>query len=302
MNILSFDVGGTSIKYGIVNEHSEISMKGSIKTPDNENSFLEVINSIINKCDSKLNKISIAMPGFVDKKNATYLYGTNIKYKIDFNKIKDFNYSDFIIDNDGNVAAYAEYQLNYKDKVKNLIMLTFGTGIGGGIINNGNLVRGNSNAGELGHILISEKTEIVCNCGKKGCLESIVSARSWTERCKDLSHEEPDSELAILFSEKKVGSILFNQNINLTKKQIAVKDEIITYISRGLVSIFEIFNNELFILGGSMSKEPYDLVKLIKHNIDKNFEFIGREFPDIKISNFQSDSGLIGAALLAQHE
>jgi predicted NBD/HSP70 family sugar kinase len=69
-----------------------------------------------------------------------------------------------------------------------------------------------------------------------------------------------------------------------------------------LVSIYEIFNNELFILGGSMSKEPYDLVKLIKHNIDKNFEFIGREFPDIKISNFQSDSGLIGAALLAQHE
>ena len=302
MNILSFDVGGTSIKYGIVNEHSEIKFKDSINTPSNEDSFLEIINSITSKNKMKFDKISVAMPGFIDKQNAMYLYGTNIKYKIDFKKINNFSHSNFVIDNDGNVAAYAEYHLNYRDKKTNLIMLTFGTGIGGGIINDGKLLRGNSNAGELGHILISDNIEIICNCGKNGCLEAIVSAKKWTEVCNELSLKEPDSELAILFQQRKVGSILFDEKVRLTSVQILARDRIIKYISRGLVSIFEIFNNELFILGGSMSEEAYDLVNLIQQYIHNNFEFKGRVFPDIKISNFQSDSGIIGAALLAQHE
>ena len=302
MNILSFDVGGTTIKYGIVSEHSKIIFKGNVKTPENEDSFLEIINSIASQNKAKFNKISVAMPGFVNKKNAIYLYGTNIKYEIDFKKINNFDHSKFVIDNDGNVAAYAEYHLNYKDKLKNLIMLTFGTGIGGGIVNDGKLLTGASNAGELGHILISDETEIECNCGKRGCLESIVSARSWTEECKTLSLSEPDSDLASLFKQKKIGSVLFNEQLELTAKQIAVRNKIINYISRGLVSMFEIFNNELFILGGAMSAKPYDLVKLIKENVDSSFKFTARVFPDIKISKYQSDSGLIGAALLAQHE
>ena len=302
MNILSFDVGGSSIKYGVVNKNSEILSKGSAKTPENEKNFLELINLVIDQSEVKFNKISVAMPGFVNKKNGVYLYGTNIKYEIDFKKINNFDHSKFVIDNDGNVAAYAEYNLNYKDKITNLIMLTFGTGIGGGIINSGMLVRGVSNAGELGHILISDKIKNECNCGKTGCLESVVSARIWTEECKALALNEPDSDLAKLFIQKKVGSILFNQEIKLTSNQIAARDNIINYISRGLVSMFEIFNNELFILGGAMSAEPYGLIDLIKKNINTQFEFTARVFPDIRISDFKSDLGIIGAALLAQNE
>jgi len=77
---------------------------------------------------------------------------------------------------------------------------------------------------------------------------------------------------------------------------------IISYISRGLVSIFEIFNNELFVLGGSMSSQPYSLLNLIKDNIDSNFTFTARVFPEIKISKFKSDSGIIGSALIAQND
>ena len=93
-------------------------LRGNVKTPENEDSFLEIINSIASQNKAKFNKISVAMPGFVNKKNAIYLYGTNIKYEIDFKKINNFDHSKFVIDNDGNVAAYAEYHLNYKDKLK----------------------------------------------------------------------------------------------------------------------------------------------------------------------------------------
>ena len=87
MNILSFDVGGTTIKYGLVNQDFEVLSKGSIKTPDNENNFLNIIDTVASKYLDKFEKISIAMPGFVSKKESKYLYGTNIKYEIDFRSI-----------------------------------------------------------------------------------------------------------------------------------------------------------------------------------------------------------------------
>ena len=74
------------------------------------------------------------------------------------------------------------------------------------------------------------------------------------------------------------------------------------YLSRGLVSFFEIFNNEIFVLGGSMSDKPYDLVELLNESILKNYKFKAREFPLIEISNFKSDAGILGAAILALNE
>ena len=114
MNILAFDVGGTSIKYGIVNEYSEVLLKGSITTPGDESSFLETVNKIISTNQNSFDKISIAMPGFVNKQDSSYLWGANLKYAIDFTKINGFDFSKFSIDNDGNVAAYSEYLLPLK--------------------------------------------------------------------------------------------------------------------------------------------------------------------------------------------
>ena len=134
MNVLAFDVGGTSMKYGIVSSSLEIVKKGILDTPNNEIEFLNAINQIIESYKNDYEKISIAMPGFINKNENKFLYGTNIKFEVDFKKIINFNSDNFYLDNDGNVAAYAEYIQKYKNEYNNLIMLTFGTGIGGGII------------------------------------------------------------------------------------------------------------------------------------------------------------------------
>ena len=303
MNILAFDVGGTTIKYGIVNEHSEVISKGSVATPNNEKSFLDTVNKITSTNQNNFEKISIAMPGFVNKQDSSYLYGANLKYAIDFKKISGFESSKFSIDNDGNVAAYSEYLLHYSTQFSNLIMLTFGTGIGGGIISGGKLIRGSGSAGEIGHMLSSKgNKEYLCNCGKIGCFEASTSAAVWTKECKSLTEKYTETELAMKFSEEKLGSIIFDKSINLNREELATRDEIITNISNGLVSLFEVFDNEVFILGGSMSEKPYDLVILVKEDIKNRFKFPSRVFPQILISTQKGEAGIVGAALIAQNE
>ena len=302
MNCLSFDVGGTTVKYGVIDESYKILKKDKILTPENENDFIYSLSNIVQENQSIISKVSVAMPGYVNSANNKYLYGPHLKYDIDFSKLSNFTDYKFHLDNDGNVAAYCEYFLNYKTKYSNLIMLTFGTGVGGGIISEGRLLRGRGNAGEIGHMLTSNDREIEGDSGKKGSFESSVAASVWTKKCEELTQENQDSELAKIFATKNVGSVLFDNTLNLTNSEQAARDEIIQNISNGLLSLFEIFDNEAFILGGTMSSEPFDLIELLESDIKSRYKFPSRNFPEIFIASQGEDSGIIGAAALAFNE
>ena len=302
MNCLSFDVGGTTIKYGVINDRYEVLLKDKIPTPKDEAQFIESISEIIQKNIENISKVSIAMPGYVNIANNKYLYGPHLQYGIDFSKLSNFSEYEFHLDNDGNVAAYCEYFLNHRNKYSNLIMLTFGTGVGGGIISEGKLLRGQGNAGEIGHMLTSNDREVEGDGGKKGSFESSVAASVWTKKCLELAKQNQDSELAKIFAIKNVGSVLFDNTLNLTTLETDVRDEIIQNISNGLLSLFEIFDNEAFVLGGTMSSKPFDLIELIQSDIKKRYKFPSRKFPEIFIASQGKDSGIIGAALLAKNE
>ena len=302
MNCLSFDVGGTTIKYGVINDRYEVLLKDKIPTPKDEEKFIESVSEIIQKNIENISKVSIAMPGYVNIANNKYLYGPHLQYGIDFSKLSNFSEYEFYLDNDGNVAAYCEYLLNYKTNYSNLIMLTFGTGVGGGIISEGKLLRGRGNAGEIGHMLTSNDRSVKGDSGKKGSFESSVAASVWTNKCSELTEKNKDSELAKKFANKNVGSVLFDTTLSLTDLEASVRDEIIQNISNGLLSLFEIFDNEAFVLGGTMSSEPFDLITLIEEDIKNRYQFPSRNFPEIFIASQGEDSGIIGAAAISFDE
>ena len=302
MNCLSFDVGGTTVKYGVINASYKVLKKDKFPTPENEEKLIELFSEIIEDNLSDISKVSVAMPGYVSVASNKYLYGPHLQFDLDFSKLSNFSDYEFYLDNDGNVAAYCEYFLNYKNKYSNLIMLTFGTGVGGGIISEGKLLRGQGNAGEIGHMLTSNDREVEGDSGKKGSFELSVAASVWTKKCIELSEENHDSELAKIFAIKNVGSVLFDNTLSLTNSETAVRNEIIQNISNGLLSLFEIFDNEAFVLGGTMSSEPFDLIKLIQSDIKKRFKFPFRNFPEIFIASQGEDSGIVGAAALAFNE
>ncbi len=302
MNCLAFDVGGTYVKYGLVNQDLSILENHKFNTPKNESDFINEFSKIIVQNEHKFETVSIAMPGFINKLEKKFLFGTNIQFSIDFKKLMNFNSYNLYLDNDGNVSAFSEYFQYYRDQFSNLIMLTFGTGIGGGIIANKKLLQGSGSAGEIGHILTSIDNSILCNCGKNGCFEASTAATVWTNKCQELSDLEPNSELAQRFKIENVGSILFDDSIKFTSLQLDEINIIIQNISNGLVSLFEIFDNEIFVLGGAMSSSPYSLIKLIDKDINSRFKFPSRIFPKIEISLQKGDSGIIGAAALAFNE
>lgn len=302
MNCLAFDVGGTYVKYGLVNQDLSILENHKFNTPKNESDFINEFSKIIVQNENKFETVSIAMPGFINKLEKKFLFGTNIQFSIDFKKLINFNSYNLYLDNDGNVSAFSEYFQYYRDQFSNLIMLTFGTGIGGGIIANKKLLQGSGSAGEIGHILTSIDNSILCNCGKNGCFEASTAATVWTNKCQELSDLEPNSELAQRFKIENVGSILFDDSIKFTSLQLDEINIIIQNISNGLVSLFEIFDNEIFVLGGAMSSSPYSLIKLIDKDINSRFKFPSRIFPKIEISLQKGDSGIIGAAALAFNE
>ena len=302
MNCLSFDVGGTNVKYGVINASYKVLKKDKFPTPENEEKLIDLFSKIIDDNLSDISKVAVAMPGYVSAANNKYMYGPHLQFDIDFSKLSNFSDYEFYLDNDANVAAYCEYFLNYKKKYSNLIMLTFGTGVGGGIISEGKLLRGQGNAGEIGHMLTSNDREVEGDSGKRGSFELSVAASVWTKKCIELSEENHDSELAKIFAIKKVGSVLFDNTLSLTNSETAVRNEIIQNISNGLLSLFEIFDNEAFVLGGTMSSEPFDLINLIQNDIKNRFKFPFRNFPEIFIASQGEDSGIIGAAALAFDE
>ena len=289
MNILAFDVGGTTIKGGLVNEKLKIKEKFIEDTPKREDTFLSLVEEIYNRFSDETDKVSLGMPGFVDNENHIFKYGTNMQFSIDFKKLRFNEEKKIYLENDGNLAAYYEYFLHFKNDYKNLIMLTFGTGIGGGIIYNSEIFKGSGNAGEIGRILINEKSY----------LEDIISAKAWTKKCQELYEINKETKLSRIFFEEKVGSLLFDQSIDLEDYEKLARDEIIQSTSNALISLFELFDNDVFVIGGSMTQSPYDFLTLIDDYISKNFEFPSRNFPEIKLSKAREDSGMLGAALLA---
>ena len=125
MNVLAFDVGGTTIKGGLVNEKLKIKEKFIVDTPKKESSFLSLIEKIHDKFSHDTDQVSLGMPGFVDNDKHIFKYGTNMQFSIDFKKLDLMKDKKIYLENDGNLAAYSEYLLHFKNNYKNLICLLY---------------------------------------------------------------------------------------------------------------------------------------------------------------------------------
>ena len=295
------DIGGTSIKYGLV-INGQVKKKYEELTPQTEEALIILLKEIIRKLTlEKVAGIGIGFPGYIDQIKKRYIWGPNLKFKVNLGElVEQVNHNKLKIDNDGNLGALGEYENYYKGKVDNLIYVSFGTGIGGGIISASKLIRGEGSAGEIGHILISNDNNLdPCSCGKIGCFESLASASRWTDVVRKLIKEEPLSDLSILSKKEIKGSSLFDSQISLTKFQKIERDKIVEYICRGFISLYEVFDNKLFIIGGAFSEEDNDLILLLKSKIQELDIHGIRSFPDIKMARLKSDAGIVGAAYLA---
>ncbi|MBR0277485.1 MAG: ROK family protein [Clostridia bacterium] len=291
---LGIDLGGTDTKYGVIDIKGNIIFKDII--PTNCESCEKLVDSIAEKCNRLMNEYNIesiglgvpgiVIDGIVDASNIP-LYKVNLKKMLEGRVNVPVK-----IENDANCAAFGESYAGTGKDVKNIIMLTIGTGIGGGIIIDNKIYKGKGGAGELGHMCI-EVNGRPCSCGYKGCWEQYASARALSKSAEIEALNSKDSILFDLYKHndnKMNGKILFEalkKGCNSAKKAF---DSYIEYFVAGLISVSFIFDPDMIVLSGGITNAGDAFI----NPINEKFDF---DIP-VRISQLKSDAGIVGAAML----
>ncbi len=290
MNILTFDIGGTNIKYAICNDNFELSERNSIPTEASKGGQY-IINKVIDIVESynNIDRVAISTTGEVDSTNGIVLYSTNnIPYytgmmvkKIIENKTGIPTY----VENSVNASAIGEAKFGAAKEAKSFICLTFGTGIGGAIYINGENYKGeDSLAGEFGHI-VTHAGGRPCVCGGEGCYEQYASTTALTQAVEKAT------------GRKLNGFEIFKKE-NFNDPEIRhVIDIWIDEIIIGLKNVIYSFNPSLIVLGGGIMSEKY-IIELIDRKIYKQ---LLENFRKVNIVNSKlgNDAGLLGVAYKA---
>ena len=310
MIAIGVDIGGTSIKGAFINEKGEIFNRFSMKTFKEEpvedciDKLCDIINEEVKKSGHKVAGIGIGIPGMLDMDNGIVYYSPNLPTWSDFH-IKEFMEKrtgiEVVINNDANVAALGEAKLGSGSNYKNSIMITLGTGVGGGIVIDGKLYDGNKHqGGELGHMSIDFNGR-ECGCGRRGCVEAYASATALIKDTKEAMRENPDS---LLFEvEKELDGIdarnAFIAEARGDKAAKEVIDNYVKYLSEGLLNYCNIFRPEVIILSGGVANEGENLFSRVRKFLKENhYGMTGSPEVQVVGASLGYDSGKVGAACL----
>lgn len=309
---IGIDLGGTNIAAGVVDDSGKIIKQLSVPTlatrPAEEiiKDMAAVSKEVVAQAglDMKnIKSIGIGSPGSVDNANGEIVYANNLpfshtKMREELQKHIDLPVN---LENDANAAAYGEY-IAMGHGVDSFIAITLGTGVGGGIILNQKIYRGFNGAGaELGHFTLVHNGE-PCTCGKPGCWEAYASVTALINQTRAAMEKHPDSIMHKMAQEegKVSGRTAFTSAKNGDSAAQAVVDQYIAYVADGITSIINIFQPDMLVIGGGISKEGDYLLKPLVE-ITEKFNY-NKELPktDIRIATLFNDAGIIGAALAAR--
>ncbi len=298
------DIGGMSIKAGIVDENGKLLATYAVETPKSGNEeFLkaayEAVKGVQEKTGvTKIDAIGIGAPGICDRERAILCYGNNLVCEnADFGTYlgEKFNVP-VLMENDANCAALGEYY-SCDEKPETFVFITLGTGIGSGIIINGKLFIGcNGSGAELGHS-VTHKDGRNCTCGRNGCWEAYGSVTGLI----NLTEENRNKIKSIKDDENIDGRTVFEYAKAGDKEAKRVRDEWIDEVADGVVNVINMFQPDVLLIGGAISKEGDTLMLPIREKV-KNCEYT-RNLPNIKktkvmASTIGGNAGIIGAALL----
>ncbi len=294
MSWIGFDIGGTAIKSCIIDENGNIKKELSEKSPKDLNFLQKKISEIFSKFSSieKIYGAGIGIAGFIDMKewilrrspNMRFLDGVNI---IDFFKVAiDVP---FTVDNDANMAAWGEFKRGAGVGVKNMIHITIGTGIGSGIIIDGNLFHGSSGFGaEFGHTIVNPDG-LPCNCGGKGCVETEASSSKIVKNYLELSGKEDELTSEDVYYLAKNGDLFAIEAFRLAGY----------YLGIGLSNIINLLNPELIVIGGGVSEAGEFIMKPIMEEIKRRAIKFSLDKVKVVHARLGNKAGMVGAGLWA---
>ncbi|MFG6148523.1 ROK family glucokinase [Halobacillus sp. B23F22_1] len=304
------DIGGTTIKLAVISTEGEIIKKWEIHTDtsDRGKHITRDINIAINDTldELQLHKASIlgigaGAPGFVDTDTGYINEAINIGWKdYDFGvELSELTGVPVWVDNDANLAALGENWLGAGRGVENLIAVTLGTGVGGGIIANGEVLNGaNGTAAEIGHMTVKKSGGAPCNCGRTGCLETETSATAIVRKAKETVNQYPASTLSEL--EALTARDVFEAADDGDPAAKEVLEEVIDTLGLALSNLTVTINPNKIVLGGGVSKAGEQLLNPLKEAYLRYALPRAAEACKFELAELGNDAGVIGGASLVK--
>ncbi|WP_394959490.1 ROK family protein [Candidatus Allofournierella merdavium] len=310
---IGVDLGGTTITAGIVDEDCNIIAKSTCATelPQPQEAIEQKIADLCKRVLAEnqltfddIQWVGIGTPGSVNSQLGVVDFNANFGYR-DWplqQQMENLLNCQVFIENDANAAAYGEYIAGGAKGARYAVVITLGTGIGGGIIIDGKIFAGFNYAGaELGHMVI-QKDGRACMCGRNGCWEKYASARALTEDTKAAMLSHPDNMMWKLVDGdvNKVNAKTAFQGMRagdeLAKRLI---DKYVEYVACGLTNVINIFQPEIVCIGGGVSREGEVLLGPVRRQVDwEDYSRDGKRRVKIKAAELFNDAGVVGAARL----
>ncbi len=293
-NIACFDVGGTFIKYGILDIEGNILFKDKIPSPieDCKKQIPLLISEQVNEMSNKYDifAIGVSTAGKVDSHNGEIIFASNNLPNYTGAKIsKDIKMLtglDCFVENDVNAAAMGEYWKGAGKGIDNFVCITLGTGIGAAIIINGKLHKGvKEGAGELGHTIINEDGDS-CSCGRKGCYERYASTSALVRKYEIIANLPMGAVtgkdiLAKVKDKEQLATEIYNKFLN--------------HIATGIVNITHILDPGLIVIGGGISEAGELFFQGLNDAFSKIVMPSYGEYTKIAQAKLGNDAGLVGA-------
>ena len=309
MNAIGVDVGGTKIAAAVVSPEGKI--LNEVRYPTQAvppNRLIETIARAITEVKDgfEVGGVCLAVPGLILAAENKVIFAPNLheieNIRLD-EEIGSSTGTSVTVENDANAAAWGEFRYGAGKDVEHQVFITLGTGVGGGIITHGVLLRGAQGAGgELGHVTI-DATGPRCGCGNHGCLEALASGTAIRRRAREVANDRPGSALGRLAVEREVlGEDVTRLAQEGDEASILVLKETGRWLGIGLAGFVNTFNPEVIPVGGGASRAGELILEPARREVHLRARSPSRDLVEIKEATLGPESGVLGAAALARGE
>jgi glucokinase len=299
-------VGGTKIAAGVVTPEGTIVEETRYPTPASPKRLVESIARAVLEVKEgvEVGGACLAVAGLILSQENRVVFSPNL-HAVEGIPLKDELEPrigvPLTVENDANAAAWGEFRFGAGSEVDHLVFVTLGTGVGGGVISHGVLLRGaQGSGGELGHVTI-QATGPRCACGNRGCLEALASGTAISRCARELASEKPNSALGRLASERKIlGEDVTRLAREGDELALSVLEEAGRWLGIGLAGFVNIFNPEVVAVGGGVVAAGELILKAAREEVYLRARPPSRDLAEIKEATLGPESGVLGAAALAR--
>lgn len=309
---IGVDVGGTKIAAGLVDD--EGSIIASVRYPSPATEVARVIETIatavqhLTRPETPATAVGIGAAGFVDAERANVIFAPNLAWRNEPLKqgIEHLTSLPTVVENDANAAAWGEARFGAARDARSAVVVTVGTGVGGGVILDGRLLRGRHGmAAEIGHINVVPGGRL-CGCGQHGCLESYASGHALVREAHRVATETPNAAARLLElggsgPESITGQHVTRAALEGEPAALGCFGVIGGWLGRGMADLAAVLDPDVFVLAGGVSEAGDLLLSPViaafeAHLTARDF----RQLPEIRLATLGNDAGIIGAADLAR--